>query len=63
MGGAPKRQAISSPQAGEFESANVVYLPGSKSESEDEDVCVVSDDEGPAPSPSNRISTNDWDEQ
>ena len=26
-------------------------------------MCVVSDDEGPAPGPSNRISTNDWDEE
>ena len=26
-------------------------------------MCVVSDDEWPAPSPSNRISTNDWDEE
>ena len=26
-------------------------------------MCVVSDDEGPAPSPSNRISINDWDEE
>ena len=26
-------------------------------------MCVVSDDEGPAPGPSNRGSTNDWDEE
>ena len=26
-------------------------------------MCVVFDDEGPAPGPSNRISTNDWDEE
>ena len=63
VGGAPKRQAIGSPQAGEFDSADVVYLPGSETETEDEDMCVVSDDEGPAPGPSNRISTNDWDEE
>ena len=63
MGGAPKRQAIGSPQVGEFESANGVYLPRSESETEDEDICMVSDDEGPAPGPSNRISTNDWDEE
>ena len=42
---------------------DAMYLPGSESESEDKDMCVVSDDEGPAPGPSNRISTNDWDEE
>ena len=63
MCGAPKRHAISSPQAGEFESADALYLPRSETETEDEDMCVVSDDEGPAPGPSNRISTNDWDEE
>ena len=26
-------------------------------------MCVVSDDEVPAPGPSNKISTNDWDEE
>ena len=26
-------------------------------------MCIVFDDEGLAPSPSNRISTNDWDEE
>ena len=26
-------------------------------------MCVVSDDEGPAPNPSNWNSTNDWDEE
>ena len=26
-------------------------------------MCVVSDDEGPAPVPSNKISINDWDEE
>ena len=26
-------------------------------------MCVVFDDEGPAAGPSNRISTNDWDEE
>ena len=59
VGGAPKRQAINSPQIGEFDSANTVYLLGSESESEDEDMCVMSYDEGPVPGPSNRISTND----
>ena len=63
VGGTPKRQAIGSPQVEEFDSVETMYLLGSKSESEDEDMCVVSDDEGPAPSPSNRISTNDWDEE
>ena len=63
MGGAKKRQAIGSPQAGEFDSADAVYLIGSESKSEDEDMCVVSDGEGPSPGPSNRISTNDWDEE
>ena len=63
VGGTPKRQAISSPQAEEFESADAVCLLGSESESEDEDMCVVSNDEGPTPSPSNRISTNNWDEE
>ena len=38
-------------------------LPGSERESEDEDMCVVSDDENPAPGASNRISKNDWDEE
>ena len=63
MGGAPKRQTIVSPQVWEFESADAMYLPGSESESEDEDMCVVSDDEGMAPGPSKRISTNDWDKE
>ena len=26
-------------------------------------MCMVSDDEGPAPGPSNRISIHDWDEE
>ena len=63
MDGAPKRQAIGSPQVGKFESADAVYLPGSESESEDEDMCVVFDDERPALGPPNRISTNYWDEE
>ena len=63
MGGAPKRQAIGSPQVGEFDSADTVYLPRSETETEDEDMCVVSNDEGLAPGPSNRISTNDWHEE
>ena len=63
VGGAPKRQAIGSPKVGELDSANAMYLPGSESESEGEDMCVVSDDEGLAPGPSNRISTKDWDEE
>ena len=61
--GAPKRQAIGSPQVGEFESSDAVYLPKSESESEDENMCVLSDDEGPAFGPSNKISTNDWDDE
>ena len=40
-----------------------LYLPGPETETEDEDMCVVSYDEGPAPGPSNRISTNEWDEE
>ena len=40
-----------------------MYLLRSESKSEDEDMCVVFDDEEPAPGPSNRISTNDWDEE
>ena len=40
-----------------------MYLLGSETESEDEDMCMVSDDEGLAPGPPNRISTNDWDEE
>ena len=47
----------------EFKSVDALYLPRSESESEDEDMCVVSDDQGPAPGPSNKISTNDWDEE
>ena len=47
----------------DVESADAVYLPRSECESEDEDMCVVSDDGGPAPGPFNRISTNDWDEE
>ena len=46
VGGAPKRQTIGSPQAGEFDSADAVYLPRSESESEDKEICMVSDDEG-----------------
>ena len=63
VGGAPKRQSIGSPQAGEFERSDALYLPRSETETENEDMSVVSDDEGPAPSPSNKISTNDWDEE
>ena len=63
MGGPPKRQAIGSPQAGEFESADASYLPESENETEDEGMCMVSDDEALAPGPSNRISTNDWNEE
>ena len=63
VGGAPKRQVIVSPQVGEFESAHAIYLRGSESESEEEDMCVVSDDDGLAAGPSNSISTNDWDEE
>ena len=40
-----------------------MYLPESETKTNDEDMCVVSNDEGPAPSPSNRITTNDWDEE
>ena len=61
--GTPKRQAIGSPQVGEFESAEALYLPKSETETEDEDMCMVSDDKGLDPGPSNRISTNDWDEE
>ena len=61
--GTPKRQVIGSSQVGKFESADAVYLPESKTETEDKDMCVVSDDEGPAPGPSNKISTNYWDEE
>ena len=40
-----------------------MYLPRSETKIEDENMSVVSDDEGPAPGPSNKISTNDWDEE
>ena len=60
--GTPKRQAVSSPQAGEFDSTDAMYLIGSKSESEVYHMCVASDDEGTAPAPSNRISRGDRDE-
>ena len=40
-----------------------MYLPRSEGENEDEDMCVVFDDEGLPPGPSSRISTNDWDEE
>ena len=63
VGGAPKRQAIGSLQVGEFESADALYLPGSETETEDEDMCMVSNDAGLAPGPFNRISTNDRDEE
>ena len=63
-GGTPKRQAVGFPQVGELDSAaDVVHLSGSESESEDENMCVVSDYEGPAPSSSNKISIDDWDEE
>ena len=45
-----------------YSAAKAVYLLRSKSENEDKDMCLVSNDEGPAPSPSNRSSTDDWDE-
>ena len=41
VGGAPKRRAIGSPQVGEFESADALYLPGSETETEDENMCVM----------------------
>ena len=63
VGGTPKRQAIGSLQAREFDSANTVCLPRSESKSEDEDMWMMSNDEGPAPGPSNRISTNAYDEE
>ena len=63
MGGAPKRYAVGSPQAGEFDSTDVVYVLGPESESEDDDICVVCDDEGRAPRTSNKISGDDRDEQ
>ena len=63
MGGTPKRQAAGSPQAAEFDSTDAMYLLGSEPESEDKDMCVVSDDEGLNPNPSNRIPTDDWDEE
>ena len=40
-----------------------MYLLGSETETKDEDMCMVSDDEVPAPHPCNRISTNDWDKE
>ena len=61
-GGAPKIQAVGSPQAREFDSTGAMYVLKSESKSEDFDMCMPSDDEGPALSPSNRISTNDWEE-
>ena len=51
------------PKQGNLDSADAVYILGSESESEDENICVVSDDEGPAPGPSKRISKDDWDEE
>ena len=40
-----------------------MYVPRSESESENDDMCVVSDDEGPAPGTFNIISIDDWDEE
>lgn len=47
----------------EFDSTNFVYVLRSESESEDDDMCLGSDDEGPTPNTSNRISRDDWDEK
>ena len=63
VGGTPKRQAVSSPQVGEFFGTDALYVPRSEIESEDEDICVVFEDEGLAPGPSYRISTDNWDEE
>ena len=63
MGGAPKRHAVGSPQSGEFDSTDAIYVVGSESESEDDDICVVCDDEGPAPGTSKKISGDDQDEE
>ena len=63
VSGTPKRWAIDSPQAGEFNNIDAVYVPRSESESEDYDMCVASDEEGLALGASNRISIDDWDEE
>ena len=34
VGGVPKRQAVGSPQAGEFNNTNALYIPGLQSERE-----------------------------
>ena len=60
---APKRQAVGSPQAAKSDSTDIVYVLGSETETQDDDMCVVFYDEGLGPGPSNRISTNDWDEE
>ena len=44
---------------GELNSTDAVYVPGTKTETEDDDMCVVYNDEGPASSPSSRICIND----
>ena len=59
MGGASKRQAVSSPQAGELDSIDAMYVPRSETQIADDDMCVVADDEGPTPGPSNRICIDD----
>ena len=39
-----------------------MYVLGSESEREEDDMCVVPNDEGSAPRPSNKIPIDDWDE-
>ena len=63
MDGARKRQAVGSPEIGELDSTDAMYVLGLETKTENDDMCVVSDDEGPAPGPSNRICTDDWDEE
>ena len=55
----PKETSHRSPPIGVFDSTDAMYVLGSESESEDNDMCVASDDEGPAPSISNRIPKDD----
>ena len=63
MAEAPRRQAVGSPEAGEFNNPNPEYVPGSESECEHDDMCELWDELKPSPGPPMSISDYDWDKE
>ena len=60
---APKREAVSSPEAGEFNNPYPKYVLGSESECEDDDMRKLWDELQPSPSPPMSISDSDCDKE